>query len=147
MADATQIHQVLMNLGANAGLATRDQGGTLELSTENVVLGGEELARLPELAPGQYVRLVVRDTGTGMTPPVLARVFEPFFTTRAHGEGTGMGLAVAHGIVLNHGGAITADSASTSSSSRTRTPCGRCSPRCWRVSAIGSPAVVAVGTH
>ncbi len=111
MADATQIHQVLMNLCANAGLAMRDRGGTLELSTEDLVLGGEEMARLPKLAPGRYVRLVVRDTGTGMTPAVLSRVFEPFFTTRAHGEGTGMGLAVAHGIVLNHGGAITADSA------------------------------------
>jgi PAS domain S-box-containing protein len=111
MADPTQIHQVLMNLGANAGLAMEDHGGTFELTTEDVVLGDREMVRLPGLAPGQFVRLSVRDTGTGMTPAVLSRVFEPFFTTRARGEGTGMGLAVAHGIVLNHGGAITADSA------------------------------------
>jgi PAS domain S-box-containing protein len=111
MADATQIHQVLLNLGANAGLAMRDGGGTLELRVEDVTLDEAEAARLPDLAAGRYVRLTVSDTGVGMTPAVLARVFEPFFTTRAQGEGTGMGLAVAHGIVVNHGGAITADSA------------------------------------
>jgi CheY-like chemotaxis protein len=65
----------------------------------------------PDLTPGAYVRVTVRDTGPGMRPEVLARLFEPYFTTKALGEGSGMGLAVVHGIVASHGGAVTVQSA------------------------------------
>jgi CheY-like chemotaxis protein len=68
------------------------------------------VARHPELLPGPYVRLTIRDTGIGMEEAVLARIFEPFYTTKLAGDGTGMGLAVVHGIVTSHGGAIAADS-------------------------------------
>jgi PAS domain S-box-containing protein len=105
-ADATQIHQVLMNLGANAGLAMREGGGVLAVALEDVTVGAALADQRPGLVPGPYVRLTIADTGQGMSPEVLARAFEPFYTTRPHGEGTGMGLAVVHGIVRNHGGTI-----------------------------------------
>jgi PAS domain S-box-containing protein len=105
-ADGTQLHQVLMNLGTNAGLAMHEHGGVLEVAVEDVVVDADLAGRYPGLVPGAYVRLTVRDTGVGMTPEVMAHVFEPFFTTRPRGEGTGMGLAVVHGIVRNHGGSI-----------------------------------------
>jgi PAS domain S-box-containing protein len=109
LADPTQIHQMLMNLGANAEYAMRKAGGTLEVRLEAVELDNVTAGVHPHLAPGQYVRLTVRDTGHGMTPDILERIFEPFFTTKGVGEGTGMGLAVVHGIVTNHDGAITVE--------------------------------------
>jgi PAS domain S-box-containing protein len=110
LADPTQMHQVLMNLCANAAHAMRDTGGTLELRVEATDVEMAFAAHQPMLHPGPHVRLTVRDTGHGMTPEVMARIFEPFFTTKQVGEGTGMGLAVVHGIVASHGGAITVDS-------------------------------------
>ena len=106
LADPVQIHQVLMNLCINASHAMRGKGGTLF-----VTLGPEEVdearaALNPDLRPGAYVHLGVRDTGQGMEQHVMARIFEPFFTTKQTGEGTGMGLAVVHGIVKSHQGAI-----------------------------------------
>jgi signal transduction histidine kinase len=105
--DPTQIHQVVMNLCTNAAHAMRDKGGLLEVGLEAVEVDVPLAAQHPALTPGPYVRLTVRDTGHGMTPEVVQRIFEPYFTTKAPGEGTGMGLAVVHGIVLSHGGAIT----------------------------------------
>jgi PAS domain S-box-containing protein len=108
-ADPIQIHQVLMNLCANASHAMREKGGILEVEVRNV-----EVRRLDsesgylDLAPGVYVRLSVCDTGQGMTPEVLERIFEPYYTTKDKGEGTGLGLSVAHGIVKNYGGTIRA---------------------------------------
>ncbi|MGE3540517.1 MAG: PAS domain S-box protein [Candidatus Tectimicrobiota bacterium] len=109
-ADATQIHQVLMNLCTNAGQAMQAAGGRLHIALENVQVDATEAARHGNLKPGPYVRLRVQDTGPGMTPEVLERLFEPFFTTKATGQGTGLGLAVAHGIVREHDGAITVES-------------------------------------
>ncbi len=106
MADPTQIHQLLMNLGANAGHAMRESGGVLEVSLETVELDPDQAAGYADLTPGRYQRLAVSDTGHGMDEETAARIFEPFFTTKETGEGTGMGLAVAHGIVVGHGGAI-----------------------------------------
>jgi PAS domain S-box-containing protein len=105
-ADATQIQQVLLNLCSNAEHAMRPGGGTLEVRVEPIDVEASLASTLPELKPGPYVRLTVRDTGQGMTPDVLKRIFEPFFTTKKTGEGTGLGLAVTRGIVESHGGAI-----------------------------------------
>jgi CheY-like chemotaxis protein len=88
----------------------RDAGGILEVRLDNMEVDEALAARHPELLPGPYVRLTVRDTGVGMEEAVLARLFEPFYTTKSAGDGTGMGLAVVHGIVTSHGGAIAVDS-------------------------------------
>ena len=112
LADQTQLHQVLMNLCANAEHAMRHDGGVLEVRIDIVDVDATLLATesYTELRPGSYVRLSIRDTGHGMTADVMDRIFEPYFTTKAIGEGTGMGLAVARGIVASHGGAIVVES-------------------------------------
>jgi len=110
LADATQVHQVLMNLCANAAYAMREKGGHLEVELREVDLEAAETAPSPELEPGPYLRLSVSDTGPGMDRAVVERIFEPYFTTKKPGEGTGMGLAVVHGIVKSQGGAITVES-------------------------------------
>ncbi len=104
--DPTQIQQVVMNLGSNAAQAIDDQTGTIEISLREVEAGIAEQARYHELTPGKYVVLTVRDTGKGISGEVLERIFDPFFTTRDVGSGTGMGLAVLHGIILSHDGVI-----------------------------------------
>ena len=111
LADPTQIEQVIMNLCTNAYHAMRERGGLLEVRLEEVVLEGEAAARPLELPPGPYVTLTVRDTGHGMSGAVMDHIFEPYFTTKRTGEGTGIGLARVHGIVKGHGGAIAVDSA------------------------------------
>jgi signal transduction histidine kinase len=111
LADPTQIHQVVMNLGLNAGQAMREAGGTLtvRLQPTTVVPGAEP--PVPGLAPGRYMALSVSDTGVGMGEETLARIFEPFFSTKAPGEGSGLGLSVVHSIVRNHEGGIAVVSA------------------------------------
>jgi PAS domain S-box-containing protein len=111
LADATQIHQVVMNLCTNAGVAMRETGGTLDIHLDGVEVDPTVEAPHPDLTPGPYVRVTVRDTGPGILPEVLGHIFEPYFTTKAVGEGSGMGLAVVHGIVASHGGAVTVQSA------------------------------------
>jgi signal transduction histidine kinase/CheY-like chemotaxis protein/ABC-type amino acid transport substrate-binding protein len=109
-ADPTQLHQVLMNLGTNALHAMRRTGGILEYSLHPVVLDSKTKGPLSRLRRGSYVDLTVRDTGIGMDRATVERIFEPFFTTKKSGEGTGMGLAVAHGIVTALHGIITVES-------------------------------------
>jgi PAS domain S-box-containing protein len=107
MSDPTQAHQVLMNLCTNSWHAMREKGGTLTISLEDTVLEEQDLAGHELLKPGDYVRLSVSDTGSGIAPEHLERIFEPYFTTKGAGEGTGLGLAVVHGIVKHSGGDIT----------------------------------------
>lgn len=109
-ADSTQIKQVMINLGNNAGQAM-PSGGLLEVKMTTEHLGAKAAAGISlDLAPGWYVRISVRDTGTGIEEAILPRIFDPFFTTRSKAEGTGMGLSVVHGIVKDHQGAVTVHS-------------------------------------
>jgi PAS domain S-box-containing protein len=108
--EPTQIHQVLMNLCTNAGHAMQDQGGVLEVGLAEIEIDKRTGMGGSDLAPGVYLDLKVRDTGHGMDRAILDRIFDPFFTTKERGRGTGMGLAVVHGIVKGHGGAISVES-------------------------------------
>jgi two-component system cell cycle sensor histidine kinase/response regulator CckA len=103
-ADATQLHQVIMNLCVNARDAM-PAGGNLTIEAANLTLGPNEAMALdPTARPGPYVRLQVRDTGTGIPPEIINRIFEPFFTTKGVGKGTGLGLSTVVGIVRGHAG-------------------------------------------
>ncbi|MFP5212352.1 MAG: PAS domain S-box protein, partial [Acidobacteriota bacterium] len=107
VANPTQIHQVLMNLCTNAAQAMEEKG-ILDVSLTGLSLSAQELSMLTlhTLAPGSFARLRVSDTGHGMSTATLLRIFDPYFTTKAVGKGTGLGLAVVHGIVQRHGGEI-----------------------------------------
>ncbi|MEQ1795900.1 MAG: PAS domain S-box protein [Nitrospira sp.] len=110
-ADSSQMHQLVLNLVENALRAMQKTGGTLSIFLEETQVQQPRLGPQARLEPGSYLRLMVRDTGTGMTPDVQSRIFDPFFTTKELGEGLGMGLAVVHGIVSAHGGTVFVDSA------------------------------------
>ena len=108
MGNATQVHQVLMNLITNAAYAMEDSGGVLDLQlkevhveTENAIIG---------LKSGDYVEIKVSDTGVGIAPDIIGSIFEPYFTTKGPGEGSGLGLALVYGIVESYGGRIAVDS-------------------------------------
>jgi two-component system cell cycle sensor histidine kinase/response regulator CckA len=106
-ADPAQAHQVFMNIGTNAVQALRGTGGQVVFRVEAVEVSERNGPRPAGLVPGRYVRVGIQDNGPGMPPEVQARIFEPFFTTKEPGEGTGLGLSVVHGIVQQHGGAVT----------------------------------------
>jgi CheY-like chemotaxis protein len=110
LADASEIHQVLLNLGTNAWQAIGSRQGRITFSLGQYTVTAAEPPPHPDLAPGDYVRLTVRDNGRGIPPELLTRIFDPFFTTKAPGEGTGLGLSIAHGIMRSHRGAITVTS-------------------------------------
>ncbi len=105
-ADPGQIQQVVMHLCTNAAQALEQQIGTIEISLRQTETGRAEQLRYHNLVPGKYVVLTVKDTGRGMPAETLERIFDPFFTTRDVGEGSGMGLAVLHGIIVSHDGVI-----------------------------------------
>ena len=107
MADPVQIQQCFMNLCANAAQSMREKGGVLEVGLTEEEFRAETVPPESRLAPGRYLRLIVADTGHGMSAEVSSRIFEPFFSTRERWESTGLGLAVVHGIVTSHGGGIT----------------------------------------
>jgi PAS domain S-box-containing protein len=109
-ADPTQIHQVLLNLSTNASYAMRDEGGILDISLSSVDLDEDTSKLHSNLQTGPYLKLSVGDTGQGMDPKVVDRIFDPYFTTKEKGEGTGLGLAVVHGIVKSHGGVLSIQS-------------------------------------
>jgi PAS domain S-box-containing protein len=104
--DPSQIHQILVNLCGNAAYAMRETGGVLDVGLKAVEADTTMAAAHPDLRPGPYLRLTVGDTGVGMTPEVMERAFDPFYTTKAPGEGSGLGLSVVHGIVKSYGGDI-----------------------------------------
>ncbi|MBF0550938.1 MAG: CHASE domain-containing protein [Deltaproteobacteria bacterium] len=106
LGDPTQIHQVLINLCTNAAHAMQESGGVLEIRLNEFSLDIDSAARYINLQPGPYLKLSVSDTGHGMESKIIDRIFDPFFTTKEIGKGTGMGLAIVHGIVMRHGGAI-----------------------------------------
>ena len=106
LGDPSEIQQVLMNLATNAYHAMQDKGGRLFISLTDCTFGAHDTMLHADLQTGRYVQVSVKDTGSGMTDDVKARMFEPFFTTKEKGRGTGLGLAVVYGIVKSHGGAI-----------------------------------------
>jgi PAS domain S-box-containing protein len=110
MADPTQIHQLLMNLCSNAAHAMQEKGGDLHLELSSSKVAPHAWRMEAELSPASYLRLTVRDTGHGIPPHLLDRIFDPYFTTKEKGTGTGLGLAVAHGIVESHEGVIAVES-------------------------------------
>jgi signal transduction histidine kinase/ActR/RegA family two-component response regulator len=105
-ADPGQIQQMVMHLCTNAAQALENRSGVIEISLRETETGRAEQLRYHDLLPGTYVVLTVKDTGRGMPPEMLERIFDPFFTTREVGEGSGMGLAVIHGIIVSHDGVI-----------------------------------------
>ncbi len=106
MGDPTQVHQIVMNLCTNAFQAMEKEGGILTINLFNKEIDKSHQLENPEMREGIYLCLEVSDTGCGMTPELVDRIFVPFFTTRKKGEGTGLGLSVVHGIVHSHGGHI-----------------------------------------
>lgn len=107
----TQINQILINLCSNAADAMKNKGNTIKISLSNESFDEGCKAVHPALSPGQYVKLMVIDTGSGMDNKTLDRIFEPYFTTKKIGKGTGIGLAIVHGIVERHSGVIFVKSA------------------------------------
>ena len=105
-ADETQMRQVIMNLCTNAYHSMQKEGGLLEVDLASVAIGIYDSSVYPVIRPGKYLKLVVADTGHGMGEDVLARIFDPYFTTKKSGGSTGMGLSTVHGIVKDHGGSI-----------------------------------------
>ena len=110
LADPTQINQIMMNLCINASHAMEKTSGNLTINVENVTLDDNSVKDYPDLKSGNYVKIMVGDTGPGIDPKIIDRIFEPYFTTKEVGKGSGMGLAVVIGIVKNHGGTITVGS-------------------------------------
>ncbi len=109
-ADATQIQQALMNLCINAAQEMEETGGTVDIAVEIETLEAPDAARRLDLLPGEYVAVTVSDTGPGIDPDIADRLFDPYFTTKEVGKGSGLGLSVVHGIVKNHRGAVSVDS-------------------------------------
>jgi two-component system, cell cycle sensor histidine kinase and response regulator CckA len=107
LADSGQIRQVVLNLCSNAFLALPADRGSIEILLDRVDGKTDPRGRL---GPLDYARIRVRDTGCGMEPGTVKRVFDPFFTTRQEGEGSGLGLSVVHGVVKSHGGLVQVDS-------------------------------------
>ena len=110
LADPTQVHQILMNLCTNAFHAMELTGGILDISLRDYELLPGDLNNQPRVQPGRFVVLSVGDTGPGIDPKIRDRIFEPYFTTKRAGKGTGMGLAISYGIVTSYGGFITCES-------------------------------------
>ncbi len=106
----TQVHQIMMNLCTNAAHAMEEGGGILEVSLADIAISGNEVNPKVQLPQGNYIEIKVSDTGVGMPAEIMASIFEPYFTTKGTAQGTGLGLAVVHGIVESYGGEIVVES-------------------------------------
>lgn len=109
LADPTQIHQVLINLCTNAAHAMEAIGGTISITVSNAIADEEMLIEHPEAEDKQFIKLSIADTGGGINPHIIPKLFDPYFTTKKQGKGTGLGLAVVRGIASSHDGFITVD--------------------------------------
>jgi PAS domain S-box-containing protein len=110
LANPTRIHQIFMNLCTNAAHAMGKDGGILKVNIRDVIINNCSTSTYSGLMMGDYIEIMVSDTGIGIPPDLIESIFEPYFTTKSQGEGTGLGLAVIHGIVESYGGRITVDS-------------------------------------
>ncbi|MCF6246400.1 MAG: response regulator [Desulfobacula sp.] len=110
LADPSLIHQMILNFCQNASQAMTDTGGTLYVALRQIFLGPEKVTEYPNLVSGSFVSILIQDTGPGMVPEIVDRIFDPYFTTKEPGEGKGLGMSVAHGIVTSHGGTILVES-------------------------------------
>jgi PAS domain S-box-containing protein len=108
--DPTQLHQILMNLGTNAYHAMEETGGTLKIGLQAVTFDAGNLPDVAHARPGDFVEILVGDTGTGIAEEIRERIFDPFFTTKEMGKGTGMGLSIVHGTVSAYNGFLVMDS-------------------------------------
>ncbi len=105
-ADPTQINQVLMNLCTNAFHAMEEKGGRLEITVKEIHLSREDLVHEPNIDPGIFFHLSVNDSGSGISPEIKGKIFDPYYTTKEAGKGTGLGLSIIHGIVKGYGGFV-----------------------------------------
>ena len=110
LADATQFHQIVMNLCTNAYHAMEEKGGTLSISLKNQTFSPLDFVNSNEVRFGNFVQLTIRDTGPGISPEIQDKIFEPYYTTKEVGKGSGMGLAIVHGIVKGYDGFLTCES-------------------------------------
>ncbi|CAB1063571.1 hypothetical protein D1BOALGB6SA_8354 [Olavius sp. associated proteobacterium Delta 1] len=110
MGNPSHIHQVFMNLCSNAAQAMEDAGGILEVVLTDVEHNDQSPLPISDLKPGNYMKIAISDTGPGISPDIIGSIFEPYFTTKGVGKGTGMGLALTNGIIESYGGKITVDS-------------------------------------
>ncbi len=106
LADPTQIHQIVMNLGTNAFHAMEGSNGTLSVSLQRKALADGDIVSDLHIKPGDFVQLSIGDTGAGIAPEIWGKIFDPYFTTKEIGKGTGMGLSIIHGIVRSYGGSV-----------------------------------------
>ncbi|MEA3240100.1 MAG: response regulator, partial [Pseudomonadota bacterium] len=110
LADVTQIHQIVLNLCTNAFQALENEKGTISVKLQRAEVAAEEIAGDSGVEAGEFILLSVSDTGSGIDPSMIERIFEPYFTTKESGDGTGLGLAVVHGIVKRYHGFIRTES-------------------------------------
>lgn len=105
-ANEIHIHQIVMNLCTNACHAMQLKGGVLKVSLTEIIIQDEDIKSFPDLTPGNYLNMVIADTGCGIPSSMINKIFDPYFTTKATGEGTGLGLSTTHGIIKDHRGSI-----------------------------------------
>lgn len=112
MANSTQVHRIMMNLCTNAAQAMEDDGGNLEITLHDISFTRATSRGDLSVKPGDYIEIKVSGTGYGIEPDIIKKIFEPYFTTKGTGEGSGMGLAMVHGIVESYSGKIGVESTS-----------------------------------
>ncbi|MCP3956190.1 MAG: hypothetical protein GY697_28850, partial [Desulfobacterales bacterium] len=108
--DPIQINQIMMNICTNASWIMQDTGGTIKIDVKTVILNQDDCENFTNLLPGNHLNITINDTGPGIAPDIIDKIFDPYFSTKEFGAGSGMGLAVVHGIIKNHDGVIYVDS-------------------------------------